>query len=110
MDDATQQWLLSQLGTQTDLADLDTRYARLHNARAVALEVLRERRADLLTNPLVLGVANVVNVSYAANITALERQIAELEDPSAPPAPDEPGYGDPAGQVTTIHLRARPRR
>lgn len=110
MDETTQQWLLSQLGSKTDLADLATRYARLHTARAVALEVLRERRADLLASPLVLGVSNVLNVSYASNITAIERQIAELEDPGAPPAPDEPGYGDPAGYITTIHFCARRRR
>lgn len=111
MDQLTQQWLVSQLGSKTDLADLDTRYARLHSARAVALEVLRERRADMLNSPLVLGISNVLNVSYAANITALERQIAELEDNDAPPAPDEPGYGDDtSGRIATIAFHARPRR
>lgn len=114
MDQPTLQWLLSQLGTKTDLGDLDTRYARLGAARAVALEILKERKADLLSTPLVLGVSNVVNVSYAGNIAALERQIAYLEDPGSPPAPGEPGFGDPTTEtgshLTTICLHARRRR
>lgn len=114
MDQPTQQWLISQLGTKTDLGDLETRYTRLGAARAVALEILKERKADLLSSPLVLGVSNVVNVSYAANIAALERQIAYLEDPDSPPAPGEPGFGEPATEtgahLTTIRLHARPRR
>lgn len=111
MDRPTQQWLIQQLGTSADLVDLDTRLLRLGTARAVALEVLYERKADMIAKPLVLGVSNVVNVSYAGNIAALERQIAVLEDPDSPPAPGEPGFGDPTandrGHITTFRLHER---
>ena len=48
MDGQTQQWLISKLGTKADLVDLDTRLLRLGRARAVALEVLNERKAEAL--------------------------------------------------------------
>lgn len=79
----------------------------------MALEILRGRLADILVSPAVLGVSNVLNVSYAANIAALQAQIAALEDPNGPPAPGEPGFGDPlepAGKISTFRLRERPRR
>jgi hypothetical protein len=112
MDVTTRSWLLSQLGVDTDLVDLETRLARLGTARRVALEVLYERKAKLIASPLVLGVSNVVNVSYAGNIAALERQIAVLEDPDGPAAPGEPGYGETAGSdhIRTFRLRERRRR
>lgn len=113
MDRTTQEWLLSQVGSKTDLVDLGMRLLRLGTARAVALEILRGRLADMLAKPAVLGVSNVVNVSYASNITALQAQIAGLEDPESPPAPGEPGFGDPLATVGGIHtfrLRERRRR
>ncbi|BCK74011.1 hypothetical protein Srufu_079640 (plasmid) [Streptomyces libani subsp. rufus] len=90
MDDATRQWLLAQLGTDTNLTDLDARYARLGKARAVAIEILNQRKADLIAQPSVIGVSSVVNINTTGNIAALERQIAYLESEDAPPAPDEP--------------------
>ncbi|MEU7435741.1 hypothetical protein AB0B07_33610 [Streptomyces sioyaensis] len=90
MDDATRSWLLAQLGTNTNLADLDARYTRLGKARAVAIEVLTQRKADLIEQPSVIGVSAVVNINTTGNIAALERQIAALEAEDAPPAPDEP--------------------
>ncbi|MFD8384234.1 hypothetical protein ACFV2X_37920 [Streptomyces sp. NPDC059679] len=110
MDDATRAWLISQLGTDTDLADLDQRYARLGSARAVALEILRERKAALVMGqPASVGVSSVVSVSYAENIKALERQIALLET-GQPPAPDDPVDGDSSVGFAVIQLRERPRR
>lgn len=84
-----QAWLLGQLGKDTDLADLNTRYTRLGAARAVALEVLRERLADLRAQPSTVNVVGVVGVSYTENIKAYERQIADLES-GVPTAPDDP--------------------
>lgn len=89
MDTATQKWLISQLGSATDLADLADRYTRLGKARAVALEVINQRLADLRAQVAVVGVSGVVNVSFAENIKAYERQIALLEAATVP-APDEP--------------------
>lgn len=111
MDDATRRWLLSQLGTATDTADLDDRYTRLGNARAVAIEVLYQRKADLLAQPASVAVSAVVSVTYTENIKALERQIAFLEGGGAP-APDEPGddgdkSGSGWGMVRLVERRRR---
>ncbi|MFI8085939.1 hypothetical protein ACIF6L_34755 [Kitasatospora sp. NPDC086009] len=111
MDTATRAWLLAELGTATDPADLDARYARLRSARAVALEVLRERRQTLLAQPLKVALSGVVSIDNSANVAAIERQIASLVDPAAPPAPDDP---QPAGPDDVgpgiLQLNARPRR
>lgn len=95
MDTATQAWLVSQLGTATDLPDLQARYTRLGRARAVALEILNQRLADLRAQTATVGVSGVVNVSIAENIKAYERQIALLEAGGSP-APDEPSEETPA--------------
>lgn len=109
MDDATRQWLLDQLGTATDTALLDARYALLGSARAVALSILRQRLADLLAQPASVTVSGVVGVTYTENIKALERQIALLES-GEPPAPDElEGSGGDEG-FGVIRLIERPRR
>ncbi|WP_433547172.1 hypothetical protein ACQPZG_20365 [Streptomyces sp. CA-294286] len=99
-------WLMSQLGPDTDRTDLDLRYDRLRSARGVALEVLHERMAGLLAEPLKVTVNGVVTVDNSANVSALERRAAQL---LTEPAPDDA----PAGVhdlVTPIQLRARPRR
>ena len=92
MDAAVQAWLISQLGTATDRTDLAARYTRLGTARAVALEILRERLADLRAQPTSVSVSSVVLVNYTANLAAYERQIASLEAGDSP-APDEPPGG-----------------
>lgn len=109
MDTPTRAWLTSQLGTDTDLVDLDDRYTRLGTARAVAVEILTQRHADLLASPTVVGVSGVVNINSTANLAGLERRIAELQDPTAAPAPDETGYGDDS-LAGVFFFRERPRR
>ncbi|MCI3279097.1 hypothetical protein [Streptomyces cylindrosporus] len=111
MDAATQAWLISQLGTTTDLTDLTTRYTRLGTARAVALEILNQRLADLRADVAKVAVSSVVSVDYTANILAYERQIAALESGGSP-APDEPAGGiDPdAVLLGTFQLVERRRR
>lgn len=114
MDADVRAWLISQLGTSTDLADLDTRYARLGAARPVALEILRERLAAMVHDqPGSLTVSGVVALSFTANIQAIERQITQLEN-GEPPAPDDPGAGGPDDGVPdgygVIQLVERPRR
>lgn len=108
MDAAVQAWLLAQLGKSTDLADLTTRYTRLGTARAVALEVLRERYAELRDQPTAVTVTNVVAINSTANLAAYERQIARLEA-GDPPAPDEAEQAGP-DTLGMILLRERPRR
>jgi hypothetical protein len=112
VDTAVTAWLLAQLGTTTNLADLEVRYTRLGTARAVALEVLRQRLADLIQQPATVNVSSVVAIGTAENIKALERQIASLET-GIPPAPDDPATEDPDTGDTTLgvfYLRERARR
>lgn len=110
MDTAVREWLLSQLGRSTDLADLTARYTRLGSGRAVAIEVVRERLADLLTSPGSVSVSGVVSINVSANIAAYERQLAALES-GQPPAPDDPPPGDENnGSFGLIQLVERPRR
>jgi len=112
MDAAVRAWLISQLGTDTDLADLTVRYTRLGTARAVALEVLNQRLADLRAQVATVNLSSVVSVSYAENIKAYERQIALLLD-GTPAAPDDPpGTGDDDQTVLlgSFQLVERPRR
>ncbi|MFF3493721.1 hypothetical protein ACFYWS_20480 [Streptomyces sp. NPDC002795] len=85
MTPAVLAWLQSTLGPGTaDAADLETRYTRLGSAKQVALEVLSERRARLLADPLRLTVDGVVTLDNSNNLTGLERQIADVQDATAP--------------------------
>ncbi|MFF0741530.1 hypothetical protein ACFYVL_14135 [Streptomyces sp. NPDC004111] len=106
MNDDVQSWLLAQLGPDTDLPDLLRRYERLRSARSVALEVLHERIAAIVAEPLKVTVNGVVTIDNSANVTALERRAAQLH---TDPAPDDPATGGD-NVVATILLRARPRR
>ncbi|MDX5526075.1 hypothetical protein PV677_36005 [Streptomyces sp. DE06-01C] len=110
MDTAVREWLLSQLGRSTDLADLTARYTRLGTGRAVAIEVVRERLADLLASPGSVSVSGVVSINTSANIAAYERQLAALES-GQPPAPDDPAPDDEdTSGFGLIQLVERPRR
>ncbi|MFF1574837.1 hypothetical protein ACFVWR_19020 [Leifsonia sp. NPDC058292] len=110
MDTAVRAWLLAQLGTSTDIPDLEQRYTRLGTARAVALEVVRERLAALLAQPSSVNVSSVVSVSFSENIKAYERQIASLEN-GEPPAPDDPDDGGTfPDSLGMLYLVERPRR
>jgi hypothetical protein len=101
-------WLYAQLGKSTDLVDLTVRYLRLGTARAVAIEVLRERYAALRDQPTGITVTNVVAINTTANLAAYERQIAALES-GEPPAPDDP-IGSGPNDLGVILLSERPRR
>ena len=110
MDAAVLAWLRAELGAATDLADLNTRYDRLGTARAVAIEVVRERLAALLAQPSSVTVSSVVGVSYTENIKAYERQLERLEN-GEPPAPDAPASSAPhTNGSRVLYLRERPRR
>ncbi|WEH18111.1 hypothetical protein [Streptomyces sp. VNUA24] len=105
MDVAVRAWLLAQLGPTTDTSDLDARYARLASARAVANEVLAERRAQLLAEPLRMTVDGVVTIDQSNNLVGLERQIMALVDLVAP---DELAEGEERTDLVTAPLiRAR---
>ncbi|MFF1916234.1 hypothetical protein ACFVYE_32525 [Streptomyces sp. NPDC058239] len=93
------------------MADLELRYTRLGTARAVALEVVRERLSELLSSPGSVSVPGVVSINVAANIAAYERQITTLEA-GEPPAPDDPADpdADDDGDFGIIQLVERPRR
>ncbi|MFE6186521.1 hypothetical protein ACFQ6U_19060 [Streptomyces sp. NPDC056465] len=99
MDEAVRTWLLAQLGPGTDATDLEARYTRLGAARAVALEVLAERRAGLLAEPLRLTVDGVMTVDNSGNLTGLERQITAV---GGAVAPDEAATGDEGLPVVVV--------
>ena len=84
-------YLRSELG-EVDRADLVVRYQRLGSPQAVAVEVLRERMATLVSDPLAVTVQGIATVNNAENVKALERQIATLEDLAL----DENAYAVPA--------------
>lgn len=109
MDTAIRAWLLAQLGAATDLDDLEERYARLGSARAVAIEVLNGRLADLLAQPTTLNVTGVVGLGFAENIKGLERKITALQDGDIP-APDDPDGSDSGHGIGWIVLQPRARR
>lgn len=109
MDAAVRAWLTAELGTDSDFTNLTARYTRLGTARAVALEVVRERLAALRAQPATVTVTSVVGVSYIENIKAYERQIAYLEN-GEPPAPDDPASSTGPHSLGVIYLRERPRR
>ncbi|MFD7639539.1 hypothetical protein ACFV4P_02685 [Kitasatospora sp. NPDC059795] len=107
MDPAALAWLLAQLGPSTDTDDLTARHHRLGTARAVALEVLAERRAALLADPLRLVVDGVVTMDRTGNLTGLERQLAALNDTVGPD--DTPADADTGHQIEAVPIRP-PRR
>jgi hypothetical protein len=90
LTDAEYAYLRSELG-EVDRADLDTRYRRLGSLQAVAIEILRERKANLVSDPLAVTVQGIATVNNAENVRALERQIAALKDVT----PDEAAYTTP---------------
>lgn len=108
MDESQRSWLLAQLGPDTDAADLECRYFRLRSVRAVALEVLGERRAKLLADPLKVTVDGVVTMDLQENLRGIERQIEQVRQA---PAPDGPDYEDDGGEdVMAVTLLTPMRR
>ncbi|MEV8388685.1 MULTISPECIES: hypothetical protein [unclassified Streptomyces] len=101
MDPILLAWLRAQLGTATDEQDLANRHARLGRARAVAAEVLAERRAKLLAEPLRMTVDGVVTIDQSNNLVGLERQIAGLVELVAP---DDPVAGEAGADLVTAPL------
>ncbi|WP_145497500.1 hypothetical protein [Streptomyces sp. CFMR 7] len=87
MDEFQRSWLIAQLGPDVDQADLERRFFRLRTARGVALEVLGERRAKLLADPLKVTVDGVVTMDLQENLRGIERQIEQVRQA---PAPDDP--------------------
>lgn len=79
LTEAEYAYLRSELG-EANRADLNTRYQRLDSLEAVAIEVLRERRAALISDPLAVSVQGIATVNSAENVKALERQIADLQE------------------------------
>lgn len=77
LTDAEYAYLRSELG-EANRVDLDARYHRLGSLQAAAVEVLPERRAALVSDPLAVAVQGVATVNNAENVRALERQIADL--------------------------------
>ncbi|MGW7572398.1 hypothetical protein [Streptomyces sp. NPDC054765] len=102
MDEFQRSWLLAQLGPDTDSADLERRFFRLRSVRGVALEVLGERRAKLLGDPLKVTVDGVVTMDLQENLRGIERQIEQVRQAPAPDDPTDEDTGDEAMGVTWL--------
>ncbi|MGV9760449.1 hypothetical protein ACWDUC_32175 [Streptomyces tricolor] len=89
MDEFQRSWLLAQIGPDTDPADLERRFLRLRSVRAVALEVLGERRAKLLADPLKATVDGVVTMDLQENLRGIERHIEVVRQEPVPEDEDE---------------------
>ncbi|WP_327356375.1 hypothetical protein [Streptomyces sp. NBC_01304] len=105
MNEDVLRWLQAQLGPDTDGNDLAARYERLRSAKAVALEVLHERLAALVAEPLKVTVNGIATIDNSANVTALERHLVQLETVAAPDAPSTA-----SSELIAVPLRSRPRR
>lgn len=107
VDEFQRSWLLAQLGPDTDPAELERRFFRLRSVRAVALEVLGERRAKLLGDPLKVTVDGVVTMDLQENLRGLERQIEGIRQG---PAPDDPPDDDEDSNALTATWMVPARR
>jgi hypothetical protein len=67
------------VGSKPGDAEIDERFRRLSSASAVALEILRQRLADMIADPLVYRVEGDASWSYEHNISHLCSQISQLE-------------------------------
>lgn len=99
-----QSWCGTTIGTTHTVytaADIEARLARHDTPLAVALEVLRQRRADMLADPAAANLQGDFSRDVTANLRHLDTLIAQLEA----------AVGDPAGTVTPFDLEPRiPRR
>ncbi|MGI5262370.1 hypothetical protein [Streptomyces angustmyceticus] len=102
MDEFQQSWLMAQLGAAADSNDLERRFFRLRSVRAVALEVLGERRAKLLGDPLKVTVDGMVTVDLQENLRGVERQIEQVRQAPAPDDPADEDDGDDTMGVTWL--------
>lgn len=107
MDEFQRSWLLAQLGPEADTADLERRFFRLRSVRAVALEVLGERRAKLLGDPLKVSVDGVVTMDLQENLRGIERQIEWVRRAPVPDDPQSDEEDDVGTLATTVLVSAR---
>lgn len=66
-------------GDSIDAIDVDDRLNRLGSSHAVALEILRQRRADMAMSPAKISVDGDFSQDATESIKALDRDIATLE-------------------------------
>lgn len=71
-------YLQSELGSGVDLADMQVRYDRLGSAKAVALEVIRQRLADALQAPTSFSIPGVYQETTTGNVSALQEQLKRV--------------------------------
>ncbi len=66
-------------GDTIDAIDVDARLAELGSSHAVALQILRQRRADLVMAPAKIQVDGDFSQDATESIKALDRDIATLQ-------------------------------
>ena len=107
MDATERAWLRSWLGAEPDDEDLDARYARLEDAQAVALEVVRERRAALLATPSSFTVTGVYSESNSGRADELKNLLADLLRDPGPSAAAVQGGSSVLVVVPAVRRRSR---
>lgn len=78
-DGATLAQIRSWVGSEPSNDDLAVRFERLGSTNLTALEVLRERRANLLADPAKVSVDGDASWDWSKNLEVLDKQVAELE-------------------------------
>jgi hypothetical protein len=78
-DAATLAEIRAWVGSSPDNADLELRLERLVTAPAVALEVLRGRLADMISEPAKFTVDGDASWDYSANLKLLGDRVNQLE-------------------------------
>lgn len=79
VDDLT--WMREWIGSGPDDDAVQARLDAYDGTRTLAaISILRERRADLLGDPLSYSIRGDVTVNAAGNLSALDSMIAQLED------------------------------
>jgi hypothetical protein len=101
LTDADLTWIRDEIGTSVPPGNglLEEWFDELGSRAAVALRVLKRRRADLAGAEVAsVSLAGVASVQLRSNIASLDRQIGRLEGIVA----GEGGEAEPEGRVTTM--------
>lgn len=100
------QWVGTRRPTD---ADLEVRYLRLGSVTAVALQVLRERLADMLIDAAKFDADGDASYDYSANLKLLESKVHQLEASTPPPADPDVSLPTPELSVGRIVRSGRSR-
>lgn len=95
-------WMREWIGSAPDDDAVQARLDAYDGVRSLAtISLLRERRADLLSDPVSYSIRGDITVNAGANLSALDSMIAQLEDIARDDGDLE---GDHPDALTGAHL------